>query len=126
MRSKGLETRKMKIYINSPKEDWVADRYRNEWIQYNKKIFSRNYFGDKLIWIISPWTWQKLDTSILETKKVVCTIHHIDIDKFNDKELKQFYSRDKFVDAYHVPSKSTQNQLINYTEKKNLPNSILD
>ena len=47
----------------------------------------------------------KLDTSLLKTKKVVCTIHHLDIDKFNDKELKQFYSRDKFVDVYHVPSK---------------------
>ena len=41
------------------KEDWVSDRYRNEWIKNNKNICSHNYFGDKIIWLISPWTWKK-------------------------------------------------------------------
>lgn len=117
MRSEGVETRKMKIYINSPKEDWVADRYRNEWIQYNKKIFSRNYFGDKLIWIISPWTWRKIPKNILSTKSVLCTIHHIDEDKFNEDEKIDFLERDNFVDHYHAISEKTYNQLKKLTKK---------
>lgn len=108
---------KIKIYLNKAGESWVADRFRDEWYQ-NSKFKTKFLRNSDIVWIISPWTWQKLDTSLLKTKKVVCTIHHLDIDKFNDKELKQFYSRDKFVDVYHVPSESTQNQLINYTEKK--------
>ena len=107
----------MKIYINSPKEDWVADRYRNEWIQYNKKIFSRNYFGDKLIWIISPWTWRKIPKNILSTKSVLCTIHHIDEDKFNEDEKIDFLERDNFVDHYHAISEKTYNQLKKLTKK---------
>ncbi len=111
---------KIKIYLNKAGESWVADRFRDEWYQ-NSKFKTKFLRNSDIVWIISPWTWQKLDTSLLKTKKVVCTIHHLDIDKFNDKELKEFYTRDKFVDVYHVPSKSTQNQLINYTEKKIYP-----
>ena len=27
----------MKVYINKAKEEWIVDRFRNEWNQYNKK-----------------------------------------------------------------------------------------
>ena len=51
--------------------------------------------------------WKKIPTRYLTSKKVICTIHHIDIEKFNNDEVKEFYLRDNFVDEYHVPSKKT-------------------
>ena len=75
---------KIKIYLNKAGESWVADRFRDEWYQ-NSKFKTKFLRNSDIVWIISPWTWQKLDTSLLKTKKVVCTIHHLDIDKFNDK-----------------------------------------
>ena len=81
----------MKIFVNSAKEDWVSDRYRNEWIKNNKNICSHNYFGDKIIWLISPWTWKKIPKRILSSRTVLCTIHHIDEDKFLSNERQDFY-----------------------------------
>ena len=48
---------------------------------------------------------EKVNKKYLKNKKVVCSIYHIDEDKFNDTYKKDFYERDKFVDAYHVISK---------------------
>ena len=107
----------MKIFVNSAKEDWVSDRYRNEWIKNNKNICSHNYFGDKIIWLISPWTWKKIPKRILSSRTVLCTIHHIDEDKFLSNERQDFYDRDLFVDKYHVISQKTFDQLKNLTDK---------
>ena len=97
----------MKIFINSAKEDWISDRYRDEWIKNNKNIYSNNYFGDKIVWLISPWTWEKIPKRILSSRTVLCTIHHIDEDKFLGNEKQEFYNRDKFVNRYHVISQKT-------------------
>jgi glycosyltransferase involved in cell wall biosynthesis len=107
------------IYINAPKENWVVDRFRKEWIKYNSQI-SRSIYSPKvkIIWIIAPWTWQKLNLNTLKKKIVICTIHHIDEDKFGEKERNDFYERDKVVTAYHAISKNTKLQLEKLTEKK--------
>ena len=108
-----------KIYINKAKENWVVDRFRSEWSQYNCKtsnsIYSKNV---KIIWIIAPWTWRKLPTSRLNDKIVICTIHHIDEDKFDNEAKEEFYKRDKIIDAYHAISASTKNQIQKLTDKK--------
>jgi len=49
---------------------------------------------------------------------VVCSIYHIDFDSFDDKEKKDFYKRDKFVDVYHVISSITKQQLELLTNKE--------
>jgi len=107
------------IYINAPKENWVVDRFRKEWQTYN--IHSSNFTflpKVKIIWIIAPWTWKKLSTRDLKRKTVICTIHHIDEDKFDSNSRNDFYERDKFVTAYHAISESTKNQLEKLTKKK--------
>ena len=71
----------MKIYINNPKENWVVDRFVEEWISYNRHLHTDKIKEADLIWIISPWTWKKLPKKILQQKKVICTIHHIDESK---------------------------------------------
>ena len=106
------------LYINKAKEDWVVDRFRDEWNMYNTKSSSNYIFGNKIIWIIAPWTWTKINKSYLKKNKVVCTIHHIDEDKFTTNIKKEFFERDRFVDVYHSISNKTTNQLSKYTNKK--------
>ena len=108
----------MNIYINTIKENWVVDRFVKEWNEFNfkqKKIL----FGRKsIIWIIAPWTWSKIPKRYLSKNKVVCTIHHIDEEKFGIEELSEFKERDKYVDLYHVISKSTSIQVKKITKKE--------
>ena len=107
----------MKIYINSAKENWVVDRFIDEWNKFNFKQSKNFRFGDKIVWLIAPWTWRKIPKKYLIKNKVVCTIHHIDEDKFKSNEEKEFKDRAKFVDYYHVISKKTFDQVIKLTDK---------
>ena len=54
----------------------------------------------------------------LKISKVVCTIHHIDFDKFDEKEKTNFYKRDEYIDIYHTVSYKTKEQLRSLTNKK--------
>jgi len=107
----------MKIYLNSAKENWVVDRFIREWNEYNNFSKKSFLFNSQIVWIIAPWTWEKISKRFLNNKKVVCTIHHIDEDKFNKKELANFLYRDSYVDQYHVISKKTQEQVRKLTTK---------
>ena len=107
----------MKIYLNNPKESWVVDRFRSEWYQDNKDISTKSILMADIIWLIAPWTWKKISLKNLSKKKVVCTIHHIDFDKFDSKEEKTFYERDKYVDIYHAISPKTAEQIKKLTNK---------
>ena len=107
----------MKIYINSAKENWVVDRFIDEWNKFNFKQSKNFRFGDKIVWLIAPWTWRKIPKKYLIKNKVVCTIHHIDEDKFKSNEEIEFIDRDKFVDYYHVISSKTFDQVIKLTDK---------
>ena len=52
------------------------------------------------------------DTKIfLKNNKIVCTIHHIDESKFDEKAQSEFYKRDKYIDLYHVISDKTLTQV---------------
>tara|TARA_Y100000996_G_C22548091_1_gene652638 strand:+ start:346 stop:1269 length:924 start_codon:yes stop_codon:yes gene_type:complete len=107
----------MKIYINSAKENWVVDRFIEEWNTHNQKK-SKNYiFGKKIIWLIAPWTWKKIPTKYLSKNKVLCTIHHIDENKFEEEARKEFIERDEYVDHYHVISNKTFDQVKELTDK---------
>ena len=105
----------MKIYLNSPKENWIVDRFVHEWKKHNKPITTRFIRFADIVWIISPWTWEKLPKDFLKSKKVIVTIHHIDDQKFN---LKEFKKLDLYTDYYHVISKKTEKKLQNLTDKK--------
>ena len=107
----------MKLYINKPKENWVVDRFIKEWNTLNHKTSNNFYFGKKVIWLISPWTWKKIPLYFLKKNKVICTIHHIDEDKFNNEEASNFINRDNIVDLYHVISDKTYKQVNKLTTK---------
>ena len=111
-----MEEVNFKLYINKAGESWITDRFRAEWYKANKNTTRRISNAD-IVWIISPWTWQKLDKKKLDILKTVCTIHHIDETKVDSDYLDDFKARDKYVDIYHVPSKKTEAQLNNLTNK---------
>ena len=105
----------MKIYLNPPKENWIVDRFVDEWKKNNKPISTGYIRLADIIWVISPWTWEKLPEKVLKNRKVLVTIHHIDEKKFNPKEFEKL---DYYTDYYHVISTKTEKQLQNLTDKK--------
>ena len=108
----------MKIFLSNINESWVVDRFRDDWYEHNKEISTNSIKKSDIIWIISPWVWKNIKTKYLKDKKVVCSIYHIDFEKFTDKYEKEFYMRDKFVDIYHVISNKTVAELKKLTNKK--------
>ena len=107
----------MKLYLNDPKESWIVDRIRKEWYENNPDIVTNNIDECDIIWIVAPWQWTRIPQQYLESKKVVCTIHHIVPDKFGQANVNEFLLRDMFVDAYHVPNKYTAHIVKQLTEK---------
>lgn len=107
----------MKIYLNKIREDWIVDRFYKEWYKNNAKISTKIFNKSDIVWIIAPWM-NNINFNNLENKKTVCTIHHIDFQKFNTEEEKKFYERDRYIDAYHAVSNKTADSLKELTEKK--------
>ena len=108
----------MKIFPLPPKENWICDRFVEEW----KESFPLNYTDDPvsadLVWLIADWCWNHLPIDILTNKKVCATVHHIVPEKFGKKELNEFIYRDQFINAYHVPNKITKHFVSQLTKKR--------
>ena len=98
-----------KIYLNKSNENWIVDRFIEEWYSYNKEYSTDEISESDIIWLISPWTWKKVKKRHMKNKLVFCTIHHIDLDKFNNKALNEFKKMETFVDKFHTISKSNYN-----------------
>ena len=107
----------MKVYINSLNESWVVDRFKDEWIKYNSNTVSKFKKFSDIIWIIAPWNWENVPKKYLKKKKVICSIYHIDEEKFDETEKKNFSNRDQYVDNYHVISNMTKLQIEKLTNK---------
>jgi len=107
----------MKIYLNKVKENWIVDRFYKEWYQYNSDISTKYFSKSDVIWLIAPWM-NNIKFHKIENKKTLCTIHHIDFEKFDKEEEKKFYARDKFINVYHAVSKKTKDSLNQLTNKK--------
>lgn len=108
----------MKIFPLPPKENWICDRFVEEW----KQNFPLNYTSDPnkadLVWLIADWCWNHLSLDILTNKKVCATVHHIVPEKFGKKELNEFLYRDQFINVYHVPNKITKYFVSQLTKKR--------
>ena len=107
----------MKIYLSNLNESWVVDRFRADWYKNNPQISTTNISSADIVWIISLWVWKKISKKYLKSKKVICSIYHIDFESFDVKERNDFYKRDKYVDTYHVISQKTADELKKLTEK---------
>ena len=109
----------LKIYLNKSKENWILDRLIFDWYSDNSSISTNNIFLSNIIWICVPWTWKKISKRLLSKKKVVCSIYHIDEEKFTPKDVEEFKLRDNYVDLYHVISENTKKQVQKYTRQQN-------
>ena len=108
----------MKIFVSNLNESWIVDRFRNEWIEENREIFTEKIKEADIIWIISPWTWQKIPKKFLKSKFVICTIHHLEDKDFTGSGKKEFLKRDKYVNIYHTISENSYKQILKLTDKK--------
>ena len=110
------------LYVNKIKENWIVDRVKDEWIS-SHSLHTRFSGKSDIIWLIAPWLWTKEKKRHLKSKKVVCSIYHLDENKFDKNQLNEFVERDKYVDYYHVISTKTLHQIKHLTDKKiyNIP-----
>ena len=107
-----------KIYINSADEDWIVDKFKHEFLEFNSHLITHDIQDANIIWIISPWTWKQLPKEKLKSKKVIVTIHHLDDSDLSPRKIREFRKRDKFVDAYHIITVKTLPTLQELTQKK--------
>ena len=66
---------------------------------------------------MASWAWNRLPVDLLKSKKVVATVHHLDLDKFDDAAKNNFAFRDQLIDYYHVPCELTAEQISPFTNK---------
>jgi len=107
----------MKVFTLASSENWICDRFTSEWKNHNSDINTDNLFEADIIWLLADWCWDQMPPSILASKKVLASVHHITPSKFDSKALREWEVRDKFVDAYHVPCKKTYEQIKKLTTK---------
>jgi glycosyltransferase involved in cell wall biosynthesis len=106
------------MYILAPKENWICDRLASEWNKFKYKTVSSSPHDADIIWLLSSWSWDLLPLNLLNQKKVITTIHHIDPTKVDQKFKVDFSQRDAITDLYHVPCEKTKKQVEQHTSKK--------
>ena len=104
----------MKIFVNKAEENWVCDRFADEWYTHNSDISTKDMDQADVIWLMAGWVWSQIPLNVLKSTKVVVTQHHVDPVKFNENEFKD---RDMYVDCYHVTNQITAEFLSTQTEK---------
>ena len=99
-----------KIYIISDEilidnQKWICDRLKEQFMQYYPDHTTDRPEEADYIWYIAPWNYINIPVgytflewqALLKSKKVVATIHHIDIDNLTaGKYSRQF----KFIKVY--------------------------
>ncbi len=107
----------MKIFTLPSSENWICDRFTEEWKRHAVDLDTEDILSCDIIWLLADWCWNQIDPKILSQKKVVASVHHITPDKFDEKEKQLFNLRDQFIDAYHVPCEKTRKQIEDITTK---------
>tara|TARA_R110001583_G_scaffold16272_13_gene66729 strand:- start:11203 stop:12132 length:930 start_codon:yes stop_codon:yes gene_type:complete len=106
-----------KAYTISASENWVCDRFLEEWNAHNQDLTSTDISICNTVWLIAGWVWNRVPLDILKSKRVILTIHHIVPEKFSKSKKEEFIIRDQFVDLYHVPCNKTRDQISSLTSK---------
>ncbi len=108
----------MKLYVHAPGENWILDRYKQEWDQYCISHSTQNPEDADIIWLLDNYTWDRINPEILRSKFVVSTITHIAPEKFDQAA---FDRKDQFVDHYHAMSIKSAEAASRYTAKQITP-----
>ena len=109
----------MNIFCHIPRENWIVDRMGLEFKNRSSHTVSFTEINKEtdVIWLLGSWCWDHIPTQILDSFRVVCTIHHEVPEKFTSKRRENFIARDRFVDFYLTYTEDTK-KLINSLSKK--------
>jgi glycosyltransferase involved in cell wall biosynthesis len=110
----------MKTFVLAPGENWIVDRFVDEWKANNSDITTSNMKDADVIWIVPDWCWTQIPQTILQEKKVLTSIHHIVPEKFCQEQKFDFIKRHHITDAYHVPCNATALQVDQYVKELSL------
>ncbi len=105
------------VFVLRPSEDWIVDRLVTEWYENNSDISTTTPTSADVIWLLANWCYKRIDQRLLLNKKVITTIHHIVIEKFDQNKLLEFQDRDLLTNIYHVPNIHTQDVVRQLTKK---------
>ena len=83
----------MKVFVLSPKEDWICDRLVSEWCNSFKSITTKNIYEANIVWLLAGWCWNHIPVDILRNKKLVVTEHHIVPEKFTEEKYRKCITR---------------------------------
>jgi hypothetical protein len=97
-----------KVFLLSPDEDWIVDRFVKEWNDDNADVSVSDPREADVIWLLADWCWTRLPMSFLRTKKVITSVHHIVPEKFGKQQVEEFLVRDSITTAYHVYNSQTE------------------
>jgi glycosyltransferase involved in cell wall biosynthesis len=101
----------MKVYVHGPNENWIVDRFTDEFRTYCSDISVNNPYEADIIWLIADWCYDQLPYDLLKKKKVFTTNFHIVPEKFNSNSIIEFMKRDKITDLYHSSCNKTEKYL---------------
>lgn len=106
-----------KVWTLPASENWICDRFVEEWNSDNSDITVQYPDDADVIWLLSDWCWRQLPDSLLRQKKVVTTVHHIVPEKFGYQERLDFHNRDTITTVYHVYNQRTLDFIRPLTQK---------
>lgn len=106
-----------KVFVLAPGEDWIVDRFVKEWNEDNADISVHNPHAADVIWLLADWCWRQVPSTLLSSRKVITTVHHITPQKFGINEITDFLQRDGFTDVYHVYNQVAYDFVKQYTQK---------
>lgn len=106
-----------KVFVLAPGEDWIVDRFVNEFNADNADICISDPKSADIIWLMAGWCWQRLPVWLLARKKVITTVHHIVPEKFDMNAHREFMMCDQVTTAYHVPNNHTAKFIQKLTQK---------
>ncbi len=92
----------MKVYALAPREDWICDQLIEDWLSHSQDMTADKPEDADVIWLFADWCWRSIPTTVLQSKKVVTTIHHIVPEKFDRAARMDFAARDAITTMYHV------------------------
>ena len=102
----------MKIFVNSAGENWICDRARSEFYNFNPEIATDAIQAAGLVWVIAPWMFK--NHNALANKKSIFSIYHITPSKFNKNKLKAI---DNVASAFHTICEKTKDFMKDHVTK---------
>jgi len=122
-----LEKSKHKESNEFKNQPWIVDTLKNDIISQFPDKFTKNPEKADIIWFIAPWKYTYFERlqkkylnktkeqwkHIFRTKRVIFTMHHIDIQKMYQLE-EQFIFMKMYGDRFHAICKNTQLSMEKY------------